>query len=342
MPSWPPYSRVTISAAPILVFNISAMWNSPHCRCLRPWRRHGRARRRAAARAGSWSASKPPNLPMRDVTMDVALFTPPALALITLPPLAGRMFGAVDSADSCRVVVVNQAARDLLGAIQSGASFRIRSDSASRSSVLSPHARPERLCAQPCTLPGSERDIGDTDRAGRFCAAPPASSQVIVEATVVSPTYFDVMGLTVTSGRTLTTHDTPGCRQALANQDASERYFGGNAVGGALIDASGRRTEIVGVVHPVLLRASERRAQPAVYLPMTQDFLPRMTLIVATRQANPATIAEIRARIDAVPGGKAPAVVTTLEQHLSRVAMAPERIAIVLVGASAAVALALA
>ena len=42
-----------------------------------------------------------------------------------------------------------------------------------------------------------------------------------------------------------------------------------------------------------------------------------------------------------MPGGKAPAVVTTLEQHLSRVAMAPERIAIVLVGASAAVALAL-
>ena len=74
---------------------------------------------------------------------------------------------------------------------------------------------------------------------------------------------------------------------------------------------------------------------------MTQDFLPQMTLIVGTRQANRATIAEIRSRIDAVPGGKGPAVVTTLEQHLSRVAMAPERIAIVLVGASAAVALAL-
>ena len=285
---------------------------------------------------------EPPNLPMRDVTMDVALFTPPALALITLPPLAGRMFGAVDSADSCRVVVVNQAARDLLGSNPVGSV--IQDPFGQRVEIIGVvAARPTGTPVRPTVYYYPDQNAISVTQIGpgRFRAAPPASSQAVVEATVVSPTYFDVMGLAVTSGRTLTTHDTPGCRQALANQDASERYFGGNAVGGAVIDASGRRTEIVGVVHPVVLRASERRAQPAVYLPMTQDFLPRMTLIVATRQANPATIAEIRARIDAVPGGKAPAVVTTLEQHLSRVAMAPERIAIVLVGASAAVALAL-
>jgi ABC-type antimicrobial peptide transport system permease subunit len=74
---------------------------------------------------------------------------------------------------------------------------------------------------------------------------------------------------------------------------------------------------------------------------MTQDFVPRMTLIIGTRRIDPDTIAQVRSRIDAVPGGKAPANVTTLEQHLSRIAMAPERIAVVLVGASASVALVL-
>ncbi len=285
---------------------------------------------------------EPPNPPMRDVTMDVALFTPRSLTSIKLPPTTGRMFGAIDSADSCRVVVVNEAARDLLGKDPVGTVMndpfgqRVEVVGVVASSESDEHPRPTVFYYpdQNAILP---QQIGP----GRFRAPHPASTQAVVEANVVSPTYFDVMGFTVTSGQTLTSHYATGCRQALVNQEGSERYFGGKAVGGALIDAAGRRTEIVGVVHPMVLRASQRHAQPAIYLPMTQDFVPRMTLIIGTRRIDPDTIAQVRSRIDAVPGGKAPANVTTLEQHLSRIAMAPERIAVVLVGASASVALVL-
>ena len=74
---------------------------------------------------------------------------------------------------------------------------------------------------------------------------------------------------------------------------------------------------------------------------MAQDFLPLMTVIVKAREANDATLASVRRTLDSVGGGRSPAVVTTLEDHLKRVALAPERIAMVLVGASAATALAL-
>jgi putative ABC transport system permease protein len=126
------------------------------------------------------------------------------------------------------------------------------------------------------------------------------------------------------------------------NQEAAELYFGGRAVGAAVIDGAGRRTEIVGVVHAPLLRASQRRVEPAIYFPMGQDFLPLMTLILGAREPNDAMLASVRRAIEAVPGARpGDAVVTTLDAHLSRTALAPERIAAVLVGASAATALTL-
>jgi ABC-type antimicrobial peptide transport system permease subunit len=106
-----------------------------------------------------------------------------------------------------------------------------------------------------------------------------------------------------------------------------------------VIDSIGRRTEIVGVVHEPQLRTSQRRAGPTIYFPMTQDFVPRMTLTIGSLSASAATISAIRKRLDQVPGGRGPAFVTTLEEHLSRIALAPDRIAMVLVGVSATIAL---
>jgi putative ABC transport system permease protein len=96
------------------------------------------------------------------------------------------------------------------------------------------------------------------------------------------------------------------------------------------------------VMHSALLRTSERRAEPTIYYPMAEEFLPQMTLILGARREDDAVLASVRRRLDAVPGG-APSsvVVTTLDAHLSRTALAPERIATTLVGVSAATAVAL-
>ena len=57
---------------------------------------------------------EPPQLPLRDVEMDVAAFTPRSLDVVTVPPIAGRMFGGEDTSRTCTVAIVNEeAARDL-------------------------------------------------------------------------------------------------------------------------------------------------------------------------------------------------------------------------------------
>ena len=59
----------------------------------------------------------------------------------------------------------------------------------------------------------------------------------MLDANVVSRTYFDAMDLGPTAGSIFP--DEPvmeRCRSGVINQEAAELYFGGNAVGGAVID----------------------------------------------------------------------------------------------------------
>jgi putative ABC transport system permease protein len=149
------------------------------------------------------------------------------------------------------------------------------------------------------------------------------------------------MGWPVVAGQLFPDDPTPhGCRVGVVNQEAADLYFNGNAVGVWVIDDTGRRTEIIGVVHSAPLGTFQRRVEPAIYFPMAQDFLPYMTLILSAREANERVLEELRKRIDPVPGsGPAPLIVKTLETHLSQTALAPLRIATMIIGASATTAL---
>jgi putative ABC transport system permease protein len=126
----------------------------------------------------------------------------------------------------------------------------------------------------------------------------------------------------------------------VVNQEAADLYFNGNAVGRTVIDDSGRRAEIMGVVRSAPLGTFERRVEPAIYFPMAQDFLPYMTLILGAPDVSAPLLADLDRRITAVPGrGPSPVVVKTLDTYLSQTALAPLRIATMIIGASASVAL---
>jgi putative ABC transport system permease protein len=176
----------------------------------------------------------------------------------------------------------------------------------------------------------------------RVPVRPTAETTGVLDAIAVSPSYFPAMGLASMAGRVLSdTTQASDCRVGVINQEAAERYFGGHAVGGAVIDGSGQRTRIIGVVPSRMLGTSQRRVEPALYLPMDQDFHPRMTLILDTRDASAALVASVQRALGAVEGAGAPPAVRTLDEHLSRTALAPQRIATLLVGASALLALCL-
>jgi putative ABC transport system permease protein len=291
---------------------------------------------------------EPPQLPVREVVMDVAAFTPRSLEDVTLPPIAGRMFGGEDTARTCTVVIVNEEAAEFL--FDGDAVGRSIEDPAGRrveiiGVVSTRRADGTRARDRPAIYYYAEQTGTPLDRKApaRFrVPVRPRATRGVLDTNVVSRSYFDAMGLSPIAGRVFS--DDPGpdsCRVGVINQEAAELYFGGNAVGGAVIDSAGRRTEIVGVVHSPLFRASQRRVEPAFYLPMAQDFRPLMTLILAAREMDDEMLTAARRRLDGVPGGRDSPVVTTLDAHLARTALAPERIAATLVGASAATALTL-
>ena len=303
--------------------------------------------------AFAWSGSPPgsrpgwqpvriesPDVPLRDAAMQAAALTPQSLETIDLTPVEGRLFGARDSADSCNAVVVNEQAATLFDGDPVGR--LIVDPDGRRVEVIGIVAARNRETTRPTVFYYPQQLEPPVSTAGAFRI--PASRPVtrgVLEANVVSRGYFDTMGLSIIAGKFFDTSPR-GCREAVINQEAADLYFGGNAVGGAILDSAGRRTMIVGVVRSSVLRASQRGPEAAIYLPMAQNFLARMTLTFNAHDTQEDTLRLLRHRLDAVAGGvPGKTVITTLEAHLTKTALAPERIAVVLVFASAATALAL-
>src|SRR3954469_8335744 len=287
--------------------------------------------------------TQPPTPALRDVVLDVALFTPQTLQEVALPPIAGRMFGGGDTPQSCRVVVINEAARDLVDRDAVGETIL---DAAGQPAqiigIVAPSDEARQSRVRPTVYYYPDQQIVSPDQVGptRFRVPAEAThSSAVLETHAVSPTYFEFMGLALTAGKIFPDTASGICRVGMINEEANERYFAGKGLGASIIDGAGDRTAITGVVRSPVLRASQRRAEPAIYFPMTQDFFPRMTLVIGSRDTTAATIAAVRQRLDGVPGGRGHVIVTTLEAHLSRIALAPERIAMVLVSAAAAIAL---
>jgi ABC-type antimicrobial peptide transport system permease subunit len=107
-----------------------------------------------------------------------------------------------------------------------------------------------------------------------------------------------------------------------------------------LIDASGARIEIVGVVQSAPLSAAQRAAPPTLTRPIAQVVNRRMTMAVQVDGVNPERRAAIAEALLSVPGGAALGDFSTFEEHLERWALAPERIAALLITVLAGIALA--
>jgi hypothetical protein len=159
-----------------------------------------------------------------------------------------------------------------------------------------------------------------------------------LDANVVSPGYFDAMGLKLIQGQAFTSHTSSECRVGMVNQEAADLYFGGKAIGTAVIDDRGRRTGVIGVVHSPPLGTFQPRVEPALYFPISQDVLRHMTMIVHARDGDGPILADLRRRIASVPGDGSPLLVKTLETHLTQTSLAPLHIATMIFGASATMA----
>ena len=310
--------------------------------------------------AWQWVRFDPPTSERREIAMAIEPLGADALERVALPPVSGRLFGAFPPHDAksaswgprgldageCGSIVLNEAAAK---AMFSGHPLgRLIDTPAGRPVEVIGVARPkdprEATVPRAYDHPASNAPLG-VDGQVTFLAPPAAELESgLLDVNIVSPNYFDAMGFTLIAGRLFDGRagGSRGCRIGVVNAEAAARYFGGHAIGGAVIDAGGRRTEIVGVVRSTSLRAGQRLVEPTLFLPMAQDYLPRMTAVLVTPNAGEATLEAIRQRVAGVPGGRPDRLaVTTLDDQLSSTSLAAERIAATLVGTFAAIAVAL-
>jgi len=171
-----------------------------------------------------------------------------------------------------------------------------------------------------------------------------ASSRVEMNINFVSPGYLGALGLSIVDGQWFPEHEVAGeCRRSgVINQEAADLYFGGRALGAALIDSIGNRIEIIGIVRSQPLGTFEQHIQPAIYVPIWWEHPSRMTLLVRTSTWNQETMDRLRARIASVPGNDpASPGITTLDTRLVESGFAPLRIASLIFGTSTLTALVL-
>jgi putative ABC transport system permease protein len=285
--------------------------------------------------------------PARHQTIALHASVPRGRSLLAFEVRQGRPFGGVDGPFSCQAGLVNEAA--LEESFGGRAVGRAIEDASGRRIDIVGVVRPT-LPDDRDLLPGIlffERQMPASYEEGvrRFQlpilpeAPPPA--EIEIETLVVSSSYFDATGATVVAGAGFES-DTSGCGIAVVNREAASAYFAGDAVGGAVLDAEGRRARVVGVVDDGALRVMQRRRAATVYFPMRQWYAPRATLIAGASTATPEMIAGVTRRVNAVSGGARRVAVMALDDYLARTSLGPERMGATLVGAAAAVALALA
>ena len=159
---------------------------------------------------------------------------------------------------------------------------------------------------------------------------------------IVSPGYFDAMGIAVQAGRAFTAADVEkGQPVVIVNEMLARRFFNGAAVGRHLVDSGGTPLEIVGVVRSGKWLTVAEDAPPIVYYPLAQMYSPRMSMIVRAGAAPDRLAAAVRHEIRASAADVPVYRIVTLSAHVEE-ALAAERLSASLVSACGVLAAALA
>jgi ABC-type antimicrobial peptide transport system permease subunit len=282
-----------------------------------------------------------PTSSMRDAQIDIAS---PASSpgFLEYRRLWERPFEAQDQ--SCHVAVVDEeAASTLFGADTVG--MTIRDPNGAPVEIVGVVKRGDARAGRHAPTIYFN-DSANNPRSGAHFRTPltAASTNIEMNINFVSPGYLRALGLSLIDGQWFPEHEVAGeCRHpGVINQEAADLYFGGKALGSALIDNDGNRTEIIGIVRSPTIGAFEQQPQPAIYIPTWQEHPGRMTLLIRSSMWNPQMMDRLRGRIRSVSGNdpSSPAI-TTLDTRLVASGFAPLRIARLIFGTSTLTALVL-
>jgi macrolide transport system ATP-binding/permease protein len=120
-----------------------------------------------------------------------------------------------------------------------------------------------------------------------------------IDSAVVSPSYFEALGIPLLEGRAFTDLDAPESPPiAIVNETMARQYWPGESAVGKVVYrrtlASGEPVTVVGVVADHRLRSVGEGALPAIYWPGTQQASTYGVLVARTRGDDTALLAEMR------------------------------------------------
>jgi predicted permease len=162
---------------------------------------------------------------------------------------------------------------------------------------------------------------------------------------VVGPNYFKTMGTALLRGREFTEADREGAPGTVViNETLATRLWANEDALGKRVSINGPKgpfLEVVGVARDSKYRTLGETPRPYVYLPLSQSYDPKMTLVVRTTGEPKALTPIVREQIRALNPNLPIADVQTLREQLE-LTLLPSRIAAWTLGGFGALALLLA
>jgi predicted permease len=159
---------------------------------------------------------------------------------------------------------------------------------------------------------------------------------------IISPGYFQALGIPLHLGREFTYYDGEGAPLVgIVNELLARRYWGGSDPIGQSLLLGDREVKIVGVAGDVRNWGLEQEARPAIYLPHAQFPARTMSLVIRTRTDPNLLTPEIRRDLHDLDAGLAPGRVATLESIVTN-SVGPHRLTTLLLSIFSAAALSLA
>ena len=155
--------------------------------------------------------------------------------------------------------------------------------------------------SQPALLSGSINSTGIYVQGRPAPTTRPADDSHSINRLVVSPDFFDVMGIPIVAGRPLTERDSASSPKVVVINEAAARAFfpGENPLGhhfGSSPETTGD-LEIVGVLRDTKYNSVREAAPPTMYVPYRQARMGNATIEVRTAMAPAGAMSAIRERV---------------------------------------------
>ena len=148
--------------------------------------------------------------------------------------------------------------------------------------------------------------------------APGPNESLNIVCDNVGPEYFTTMRIPLAAGREFTDQDRENTQPVvIVNQTMAQRYWPGRDPIGQHLKIGGKWRQIVGVARNITYRSVSDEPEPAMYLPLLQDYEPSLTLVVRTEVSPYAVLAGVEDTVSRLDSGLSLSQIESLEAHVA-------------------------